>query len=211
MDIKNFVKLRPYLYHLTDESNLNSIKSDFTLKSTVVLAGIIDMPNKDEFLHTRRVGHAKLSNERFAFFIRDQDPLSEKITKKNLVGGMTFREFVYLLNSRVFFWAKENDLKGHYKRYENQGERPVVFKIETGKLFAANQHEPKFCRLNSGAPRCSSYYQEGAPPRGRNTFLYAKDYEGTPSSIREVTFENTCKLPQELYISDHPDKPYIAV
>src|SRR5690606_9682149 len=122
----------------------------------------------------------------FKAILRDQDPLFRNIVVKNLEGGWTFEDFVFSLNSRVFFWATEKDLKNHYLRYENQKEFPNILRFKTAEVIAANKHEPQFCRLNSGAPRCSSYYTKGAPPRGPKTFLGANDYPGTPSSIREV-------------------------
>jgi hypothetical protein len=211
MDIQKFVFLRPYLYHLTDKRNLVSIFRDNILRSTVNLVSSVGLHDADIFLHTRRVGHKDISNTNRIVILRDQDPLFEKIASKNLESGVTFGDFVHILNSRVFFWAKESDLAGHYKRYENQKEYPVILRLSTSELFDSNDHNPKFCRLNSGAPRCSSYYKEGAPPRGHNTFLYAEDYQGTPSSVREVTFENYCKLPSEIYISSHPTKKFSRV
>ena len=208
MNIEKFKILRPYLYHLTDKRNLKSILSDYTLKSTVTLTEIVKLPNIEDFLRTRRVGHKEITDGSKSFILRDQDPLNEKIATKNLEDGISFRDFVYLLNSKVFFWATEGDLRKHYKRYENQKESPIVFRVSTEELFAINEIQPKFCRLNSGAPRCSSYYQEGAPPRGNNTFLEANDYDGTPSSVREVTFDRMCKLPLTVMLSSHPDKAF---
>lgn len=208
MELQKFTRLREYLYHLTDESNLASILNDRTLKSTTKLAQLVNMSSKDTFLKTRRIGHKKISNGNTTFSIRDQDPLFQKIVEKNLEDGMSFGEFVYLLNSKVFFWATEKDLHTHYKRYENQEEYPTILRVKTLDLFEANQKEPKFCRLNSGAPRCSAYYPQGAPPRGKNTFLPADLYNNTPSSVREVTFETECILPEEFYITSHISKPF---
>jgi hypothetical protein len=208
MDIQKFVGLRENLFHLTDKNNLDSILSDYTLKSTQTLTGLVKIPDRQNFLRTRRVGHKRISDGSLAFLLRDQDPLFEKIVTKNLEKTMSFGDFVYLLNSKVFFWATEKDLRTHYARYEKQNERPVILRINTAALFAVNKHEPKFCKLNSGAPRCSSYHKEGAPPRGSNTFLDAASYPGTPSSVREVTFDRECKLPETLYLSSHPDKSF---
>ncbi len=208
MDIQKFIKLRPYLYHLTDKRNLDSIFENRTLISTVNLVLQVNLPNAETFLRTRRVGHQDISNQKSKIILRDQDPLFEKIASKNLELGITFGDFVYILNSRVFFWVKDTDLATHYKRYENQNEFPVVLRFGTTDLLGANEHKPMFCRLNSGAPRCSSYHPEGAPQRGKSTFQYAEDYERTPSSVREVTFEGSCKLPTEILMAYHPTKKF---
>lgn len=208
MTIEKFTGLRPYLYHLTDEENLESILKDRTLKSTATLVQEFHLDNADTFLRKRRFGHKKIIYHNKTVIIRDQDPLFIKILAKNLDGGWTVEDFIYSLNSRVFFWATEKDMRGHYLRYENQKEFPKILRFSTDEIFAANNSEPQFCRLNSGAPRCSCYYPEGAPPRGENTFQRAKDYCYTPSSVREVTFLNTCALPKEIFLSSHPSKSF---
>ncbi len=211
MDLKKFIELRPFLYHLTDEKNVKPILSSRTLSSAATLARIGNVPGVETFLRKRRQGHFPIKNGKFEAILRDQDPLFEKIVTKNLEGGWKFGDFVYSLNSRVFFWPTERDLRTHYGRYANQGEFPKILRFNTAELLAANKSQPQFCRLNSGAPRCSSYYKEGAPPRGPETFLEAALYLGSPSSIREVTFVNECKLPDQIWISDAPDKVFKRV
>ena len=72
-------------------------------------------------------------------------------------------------------------------------------------------NEPKFCHLNSGAPRCSAAHNGFPAPRSRDLFLCSERYERTPSSVREVTFDEECFLPHNVYISDHPDKSFKKV
>jgi len=208
MDIDKFIQLRTHLFHLTDAENLPSIIESRVISSSAILAAKAEVPNIEAFLRTRRVGHHEISNGKFKAKLRDQDPLFRNIVIKNLEGGWTFEDFVFSLNSRVFFWATEKDLKNHYKRYENQNEFPKIIRVRTAELFSINSHEPGFCHLNSGAPRCSSYYAEGAPPRGPKTFQKAEDYSRPPSSVREVTFLNSVKLPADIWVSNHPDSPY---
>lgn len=211
MDILKFIALRPFLYHLTDEENVKNILKEGSLNSAAILAKRGLVPDVSNFLRTRRVGHYEINNGSFVARLRDQDPLFEKIVMKNLQGGWSFGDFVNSLNSRVFFWPTEKDLRIHYLRYENQGEFPQILKFSTADIFTINKIEPEFCRLNSGAPRCSSYYVEGAPPRGPQTFQKAPKYLGSPSSIREVTFLNTCILPKEFWLSSHPNSPFRKV
>jgi hypothetical protein len=211
MDIEKFITLRPYLYHLTDESNLDNIVTNRILRSTANLVKVVGLENKEKFLRTRRVGHTKISNGKLSFSIRDQDPLYENIIIKNLKDGMNFGDFVYLLNSRVFFWAKMKDLETHYGRYIKQKEYPIILRAKTADVFAANNNKPQFCKYNSGAPRCCSWYREKAAPRGKSTFQVAEHYENGPSTVREVTFTNQCLLPNNLDISFHVLKPFKPV
>jgi hypothetical protein len=211
MDIEKFITLRPYLYHLTDESNLGNILINRTLNSTANLTKMVDLENRDKFLRTRRVGHTKIGNGKLSFSIRDQDPLYENIIIKNLKDGMNFGDFVYLLNSKVFFWAKQADLEIHYGRYVKQKEYPIILRAKTEEVFAANQNKPQFCKYNSGAPRCCSWYPEKAAPRGMSTFQTAEECKEAPSTVREVTFTNQCILPADLGLSYHISKPFETI
>ncbi len=211
MNIEKFKTLRPYLYHLTDKANVQSILNGGKLLSTAALTKVFDVENPDEFLRSRRIGHKKIAKGDKFVMIRDQDPLSINILKKNLEGGFSVEDFIYSLNSRIFLWPTEKDLQIHYGRYENQKEYPMILRFKTEDVFSINKSEPQFCRLNSGAPRCSCYYAEGAPPRGKNTFKIAAEYNYLPSSVREVTFIDSCKLPEEICISSHPSKAYKSI
>jgi hypothetical protein len=174
---------------------------------------MVNLPDREIFLRTRRVGHKKIGSDGLVISIRDQDPLFKNIVVKNLEDNWTFEDFVFSLNEKIFFWAKETDLRTHYSRYEKQNEFPVILRIGTEQFIELNSkiQEPKFCRLNSGAPRCSAYYEEGAPPRGSKTFLPASEYPGVPSSVREVIFENHCKLPKAISLSKHPNSPFKTI
>jgi hypothetical protein len=203
MELEKFITLRPYLYHLTDEANIESILNSRVLKSAKRLCEEAAIENAEDILRTRRIGHLEISGKNINAKLRDQDPLFQKIVEKNLDGGWSFSDFVYSLNSRVFFWSTIKDLRIHYQRYENQNEYPVIIRAETREVIAINKFQPQFCRLNSGAPRCSSYYVEGAPPRGPKTFQEAPFYNGAPSSVREVTFLDHCKLPSKLSVAKY--------
>lgn len=198
MDIKKFIQLRRYLYHLTDPINCESIFNDYKLKSFVTLAGIFDIPNAQEVLRKQRIGHRQPvhSKGNYKFTPRDQDPLERSWVPLVLEDGMTKEDFIYDINSRVFFWAKETDLVTHYKRYKKLGHKPFVLRVATEDLFNLNSLPPMFCHLNSGAP---SHWTHGLPARGKSTFQLADYYLKSPSSVREVTFKDQCVLPKNIY------------
>jgi hypothetical protein len=210
MNIEKFVSLRPFLYHLTDKRNLDSILSDRTLRSTEHLARISNLEDADKFLKTRRAVHAQISNGNNTYYIRDQKPFSVTIVKKALEKDCTVEDFLFLLNTKVFFWAKLGDLQSHYNRYKKEGENPIIFRIMTQELFALNK-PAKFCRLNSGGPRCSAYLGGKGAERGYNTFQNARDFDASASSVKEVTFENECFLPDFLELGNEPDGPFKKV
>lgn len=201
MDIEVFVKKRPTLYHLTDKRNLEHILAE-GFKSTKALVEEAKLKNGKEFLTSRRPDHYELKTDKKSTFIRDQQPISEKVLRRSLEEGCSYEDFLLILNSRIFFWPTLSRLWKHYKRYVE--EKPVIIHLPTEEIFGLNMN-PLFSRLNSGATRCSSHWDGNAPERGFNTFLPAKDFEYTPAQVAEVTFEGSCKLPGVLHISTSPD------
>jgi len=208
MDIEKFISTRQFLYHLTDKRNLPSILDTYTLKSTKVLVNESTLSGKANFLKARRQDHYALVINGNQIFLRDQHPLSEKIVMKNMTPGWTFGDFVYSLNSRVFFWSTEKDLRSHYSRYEKKGEFPVILRVDTSEMIATNSIKPQFCKYNSGGPRCHHSFPEGAAPRGVDTFLKAQTFPFSHNEVREVTFLEQCQLSPSLSIASHPDKSY---
>jgi hypothetical protein len=208
MELQKFINSREYIYHLTDKKNLKSILTDYTLKSTKELIKASNIEKKAAFLRTRRLEHCPITVNGFGIMVRDQYPLNPVIAMKNMTKGWVFGDFVYHLNSRVFFWPTEKDLNSHYKRYENDKEYPIILRLETKDVFDLNKTEPLFCKFNSGAPRCHNFYKKGAAPRGENSFLSAQEYKDSVGSVREVTFTNFCLLPKNIYVSSHPDKTF---
>lgn len=210
MNADKFVSLRPFLYHLTDKRNFDSILSDRTLRSTEQLAKISNLENVESFLKTRRAVHAQISNGKTIYHIRDQKPFSVTIVEKALEKGCTVEDFLFLLNTKVFFWAKLGDLESHYKRYKKEGESPIIFRVKTEELFAINK-PAKFCRLNSGGPRCSAYLGGKGAERGYNTFQDSSNFDASPSSVKEVTFGNECFLPSLLETGNEPNGKFQKV
>jgi hypothetical protein len=142
--------------------------------------------------------------------LRDQKPLHKGNT--GLPNGYKFDDFIESLNRRVFFWP--GDKSGpidyglrHFERYKD--ERPVVLRIDFASLIDANPSiEPRFCRYNSGAPRCS-YGKKS--PRGPRTFLAAAHFEGAPAGVVELTFEGEISLPPNTKFGKHPAGPWSSL
>lgn len=205
MNINKFIKLRPYLYHLTDRENLDNILSLKRLLSTTTIISKSDILDKDGFLTSKRATHTEIYINATKYKIRDQRPISILALGKCVDGGWSASDFIASLNKRVFFWPTITRLNTHYQRYRS--EDPIIIRMRTEKLFEINKN-PRFCRLNSGATRANSHLGGIAPARGPNTFLTAEYYSLTPGSVVEVTFEDFCDLPESLHLGNTPYGPW---
>jgi len=189
--IEDFVKLRPYLYHLTSEVNLGLIGRTSCLFSASYW---MQRGDCEHLCRQKRLQHASLVIEGEEIVIRDQSPLYEG--KMKLEGGFIFADFIESLNARVFFWpGDETGPNGyglrHFERYRT--ENPSILRIPTRDIINCNiEREPLFCRYNSGSPRPSNGMH---PPRGPKTFVAATEATFRASNVVEVTFEDSAILP----------------
>jgi hypothetical protein len=206
MNINNFKTKRPYLYHLTDRRNYEQIKDCKTLFSTKSLVEMSNVDLRDGLLNRRRPCHTEIKVDGRSIFLRDQRPISLNALSKCLTDGWTCGDYIFHLNSRVFFWPTINRLVRHFERYKS--ENPIILKISTGELFSINA-EAEFCRLNSGATRCNSYLGGIPPYRGKQTFQKAEEFDNPISTVAEVTFPDKCAIPPTIAISSDPTGNWI--
>ena len=192
LDLKAFVALRPYAYHLTSASNLASIRESGQLKPA---ADLLEAANANEWLNRRRPDCIVVKVGRQEVVIRDQRPLH----RGNLLleAGFLFEDFVRLLNSHIYFWPGTaegpNDYgRRHFARYEE--ESPAILRVPTADLLRANQDlRPRVCRFNSGSPRCVGGKRS---PRSPRTFCEFSDFAGTASQVVELTFPAPITIPE---------------
>lgn len=202
MDIDKFIKLRPYVYHLTDRRNLNSIIAQKQIFSTRKIVSDSAIQNKKTYLASRRPNHDLIKINVYDFHIRDQQPISELVLGRSLTNNWTVADFIAHLNKRVFFWPTINRLTRHYDRY--QSENPIILRFSTEDVLKLNPNA-EFCHLNSGATRCSSHWNGDAPHRGADTFLTAANYQLGHASVAEVTILDYCDLPDDYWTSGSPN------
>lgn len=203
--VDSYTSARPYLFHLTHRDNLNHIRETARLFPASIL---MERANRSELIRSLRRGPRELSIDGRMITIRDQDRLHRGNT--SIPNGYTFEDLIETLNGRVFFWP--GFIGGrpisygirHFERYQN--ETPVIIRIRFEALLAANSGvAPRFCRYNSGSPRCSNGNRS---PRGPNTFLLASDFHETPSKVVEVTFDQVIALPQDAQCGPTPKGPW---
>jgi hypothetical protein len=202
--VQAYLKARPYLYHLTDSSNISRMARTGCIAPAIVL---FERAARPDFLRRKRDTHERIRIGRDVIVIRDQAPLHKG--NLSLPAGYTFEEFVESLNSRVFFWpgtAPSPISYGirHFERYKN--ENPAILRLTFASLLLANTlANATFCRYNSGSPRCS---YGARSPRGPQTFVPAAEFEGTPSQVVEVTFASELALPADTEVGSHPSGPW---
>jgi hypothetical protein len=204
MVLQLYSRTRPYLYHLTDSSNISRIARTRRISPATAL---FERAARPDLARRRRDRHERITIGPDVIVIRDQAPLHKG--NLNLPFGYTFGEFVESLNSRVFFWpgtAAGPISYGirHFERYRN--ELPSILRITLASLLSVNSFaSAMFCKYNSGSPRCS---YGAKSPRGPLTFLSAAEFEGAPSQVVEITFGAELVLPADAEVGSCPYGPW---
>lgn len=193
IDVDRFVQARPRLFHLTARTNVAAILGDLLLRPASELFALAGELGR---LRERRQSECVLQVDGRSIHVRDQAPLHRG--HMALAMGWTFEDFVAHLNEHVFFWPGTVAGLGPYgRRYAARyaSEDNVLLMVDTATLLKANATQAvRFCRYNSGSPRCN----RGCPsPRGPNSFQTASEYDGVPSSVVEVTFRGPVALPPD--------------
>jgi hypothetical protein len=201
---QRYSRTRPYLYHLTDRSNLDHIRKT---NNILPAARLMELAGRVDLLRARRSEHERLNIAQKSILIRDQAPLHEGNVE--LINGFSFEDLVESINRRSFFWpgtAAGPISYGvrHFERY--QEERPVILQIAFQSLLDVIRGvDPLYCKYNSGSPRCSGGNKS---PRGPDTFVSGARFNGTPSRVVEVTFSVPIVLPVDTKVGDHPAGPW---
>lgn len=204
MDVDRYAEIRPYLYHLTDESNLDHVRKAEVLSCA---AELMRRAGRSDLLRTRRQNHEPIEVNGTRVSLRDQKPLLSGNTE--LADGFSFEDFVEALNAMVFFWPGKDQGpirsgENHFERYAI--ERPAMLRCRFQSLLSANPAaEPLFCVYNSGAPRCVNGKKS---PRGPNIFLRAPDFPRAPSRVVEVTFIGEVALPSDMEVGKSSNGPW---
>jgi hypothetical protein len=164
---------------------------------------LMQRAGRQDLLRKRRREHERITIDGIVVLIRDQAPLHRG--NMELCGGYSYEDVIESINRRIFFWPGTaggpiNYGVRHFERYRH--EKPLILRINLQSLLQCNPDiQPKFCRYNSGSPRCSNGAKS---PRGPNTFLPAFEFSGTPSQVVEVTFESPLILPVDATVAKHP-------
>jgi hypothetical protein len=190
--LESFVKLRPFLYHLTSADNLDLTRSMRRLKPA---AEFIKASGSDDLLRRRREGSCFLLPGSVGARLQSQSPL--RVGNITFSSAWTLGDLIECLNGLVFFWpgtqAGPSRYGTNHFASSSWDEKPVALRVDTAKLFESNPgNDPLFCRFNSGSPRCVNGRKS---PRGPNTFMPAEAFLGARSEVVEVAFRRSVHLP----------------
>ncbi len=198
--IKNFVTIRPYLFHLTAPENLPRIR---TTRMLVPATDLLIEAGRSEVIRQKRAEALCVAVADAPVHVRDQAPLHEGNVQ--LEDGWDFGTLIEALNSRVYFWPGKDGGpiepgKRHFERYKE--ERPAIIRVNSAYMFREYQLTPEFCKYNSGSPRCNAGRRS---PRGARTFVACGQAGYTAGKVVEVTFSGPVRLPADAEISRYPD------
>lgn len=204
IELSRLTHLRPFLYHLTDPTNLVVMCETAQMYPA---AALLRRAGQLESLRTRRAAHQRVRVGPNEVILRDQAPLHAG--NIGFTHGFGMPDFLESLNSRIFFWP--GDSTGpidygvrHFERYRL--ERPAMLRVGFESLLRANPNaQPQLCAYNSGSPRCVNGAKS---PRGPDTFRCAPDFDGRPSDVVEVTFAETLRIPGDAEYGLEPAGPW---
>ncbi len=203
--VEQFIKTRPYLYHVSVKVNLTLIREHKFLWCAEELTR---RGNRPSLSSAKRPDDVYVDVDGTKVCIRDQAPLHQGNIE--FESGWTFGNVLQDLNSRVYFWSGTTKGPTEYgRRYlaRYRLKQPVILRIRTSDAFAVNS-PPEFCKYNSGSPRCSGG-RKG--PRGPNTFLRREACPFTSGKVVEVTFRAQMKLPNAVEIAESYAGPWADI
>jgi hypothetical protein len=161
------VERYPLLYHMAERDSLPSILKHGLLSTS----GLLDLYSING---TQRkaieselrgesipINHAKLGKA----VVRDQCPMSLPSLTDSLQDGLTPRQWLHILNARVFFWVAEDRLHGLLNARSYAEEEHDVLILDTKSVVKAHLDDVDLCPMNSGATIPWKH------PRGKDTFL----------------------------------------
>ena len=172
MGADTLVEQYPRLFHLAEAGSWPSIARHGLLPAAhIVTTSKLSATAKAKILEhprprTLRVEHPVLGQA----LLRDQTPLRRHILEQVLL-DMSVREWLAILNDRVFFWLHPRRLDQLLNARRNRGRPHDVLVIDTASLIAVHHDSVRLSPINSGAT-----LYPGAPQRGKDTFLTIEDY-----------------------------------
>jgi hypothetical protein len=181
----------PRLFHVTLPSALSGIRAHGLLPTSQLLDLFeVHGSARARLEHSVRPKAVAIHHARHGtVLINDQKPMTEAALLKCLDGGLTPRDWLALLNRRIFFWCDEEGLARLLGARANRTRALVVIVLDTMRLATAYAHKIELSPINSG-----STLRKPAR-RGSSTFTPMRELSydawsrkrGGRDRIREVT------------------------
>jgi hypothetical protein len=197
LDPREFVVLRPFVYHVTDRTNVRRLQK---LRCVQPAAEMLRLARQENLIRQRRMKAIQIVVNGDTVLLKDQVPLI--FANAKLPADWSEEDFIAHLNEHVYFWpgGLDKPVKSG-ARFHNHylGEQPAVLRVPTADLLTANDGRvPLFCPFNSGAPR----KQTGAAvPRGPDLFQPSAEFARTAGKVIELVFRCTVQLPATTELS----------
>jgi len=143
----------PRLFHVTSPGAWESIARHGLLPACDLVALFApDRAPRDDLLATRRPVEVVLDHPLHGqAILNDNLPLSERALAACLDDGLGARDWLRLLNQRVFFWSDESGLQRLLGARLNRGRPREVLVFDTLALVAAHADRVEISPINSGA------------------------------------------------------------
>lgn len=185
LSLERFVRLRPWLFHLTAASNVSRIERLARLECA---SNLLEAAGQADAAWQRRREHLRVRIGNESIHIRDQAPLKERLLAP---GSLDLSGVVRMLNDRVYFWPGTEagpifSGRSHFARYLNEDCRVLV--VNTREVIGANAERLQWARCNSGSPGRAPQIRDG------RTFLSPENFEDTPGAVIECVFQRFCDL-----------------
>jgi hypothetical protein len=184
----DLVRLYPRLHHVAEAGSWPAIRERGLLTSAQ-LCDLFEVPPEqaETLLRRRRATRAVLDHPVHGrAVLRDQKPLSETKLAGCLTDGTTARQWIAVLNGRVFFWLQENRLNRMLDAYGEQ--EHDVLTVDTAALLERHADRVRLSRINSGSTAPM------AAPRGLGTFQAIGDYPHPPRTRPRANASDIAEL-----------------
>ncbi len=153
VDPNEIVARFPRLYHMAERDSLPSIL-EHGLLSTSSLLDLYGLTGKD-----RREIESELRAKSIPIdaaglgraVVRDQCPMSDLTLRECLRGGLKPKDWLHLLNARVFFWVSQERLHGLLNARNYAKDEHDVLILDTRTVIEDYKDKIDLCPINSGA------------------------------------------------------------
>jgi hypothetical protein len=153
LDIERFFARSPTLYHMARVGAWPQIERHGLLSVRTLL----DLSQKSERERTAIAVERKTSSVSLdvplvgTVLLRDQGVLNSAKLQRALNCSMPVEDWVTLLDSRVFLWAKPESLEGLVKAKSYRRAPQTIIEVDSRTLFEGYRREIEVADINTGA------------------------------------------------------------
>lgn len=173
MGPEQLVKEHPVVFHMAEDGTWPSIRTQGLL-STRALVDLYQpaFAVSEAILNTVRRSRIVLARSGLApAVIRDQLPL--KYLEQGLTDGTTPKEYLALLNGRVFFWLTRERLSRLLRARQYRSHPHLVLCLDTAELLRCHGKNVQLAPYNTGSMLRPPPY---SPRRGSDVFVDIDEY-----------------------------------